>query len=176
MAAPPAPPEGLPLADLLAGPLLAVHMARVEAAEAALDVLLNVGFEPAPGEAIKPDIANFTYNTPDGLSPDGVGLSKTVKLSVPLLAVTELSSQTVRDVSIDFGVEITALMLPDAAAAPWCLHGLAHGPGTTPPPENAAPRIHIALKAEDVGISEGVGQVIEGLAASLTQKAPVRKD
>lgn len=160
-------PESRPLADLLAGPLIAAHAARVEMAQAVLDYILTTGFEPtADGEALKARTVEFEFTRPAGPGPDGQILSEAVKMPIPLLAITEMSPQTIKDVSIDFALEITAATPPGADGGPVLLSGHTHASDATPPP-GAAPRIHITLKAKDVGVPEGLTRVVQIMADAM---------
>jgi hypothetical protein len=168
-------PESRSLADLLAGPLMAAHSARVEMARATLDHIRTTGFEPtADGDVLKPRKIEFELTRPAGPGPDGQILSETVKTPIPLLAIVEMSSQTIKDVSIDFALELTTVTPPDADGGPAILSGLVHASDAIPP-TGAAPRVRITLKAKDVGVSAGLSQVIETLTEGLPPKAPLSR-
>ena len=165
--------QSRPLADLLADPLMAAHAARVEIAQATLDHIRTAGFEPtADGDALQARTVEFEFTRPAGPGPDGQILSEAVKMPIPLLAITEMSPQTIKDVLIDFALEITSVTPPDSDGGPAILSGLTHASDTIPPP-GAAPRVHITLKAKDVGVSAGLTQMIQIMAHAIPH-APSR--
>lgn len=167
MSEPQAPAEARPLADLLAGPLMAAHAARVEMARATLDYIRTTGFEStADGDVLKPRKIEFEFTRPAGPGPDGQIPGETVKMPVPVLAITEMSPQTIKDVSIDFALEITSVTPPDANGGPVLLSGLAHASDALPPP-GAAPRVRITLKAKDVGVPAGLAQMTQIMAHAM---------
>jgi len=166
--------QSRPLADLLADPLMAAHAARVEISQATLDYIRTAGFEPtADGDALQARTVEFEFTRPAGPGPDGQILSEAVKMPIPALAITEMSPLTIKDVSIDFALEITALTPPDSDGGAIRLSGLAHASDALPPP-GAAPRVHITLRAQDVGVSAGLAQVITALTDSLPPRTPSR--
>lgn len=123
--------KGLPMADLIGGPLTAACDAQVRLANATADFIKVVGFQPPPAEdpnatpaipAPGPDdvgpIRNvsFTFTRPTpaiAANPDAspptdavpVG-TETVDLKVPLLAIVTIPALSIKTVDIVFDMEV----------------------------------------------------------------------
>jgi hypothetical protein len=122
--------KGLPMADLIGGPLTAVCDAQVRLANATADFIKVVGFLPptlpAPPATIDPDSVgdirnvSFTFTRPVQVpavaanpsavpqisAKDASTSSETVNLTVPLLAIVTIPALSVKTVDIVFDMEV----------------------------------------------------------------------
>lgn len=112
--------KGLPMGDLIGGPLMAACDAQVRLANATATFIQQVGFVPPPGA----DLADATYdpttfdvrtvsfkfNRPslskDIVSPGEVNPMETVELDVPLLAIVKIPALSIDLVDITFDMEV----------------------------------------------------------------------
>jgi len=102
--------------ELLAMPLAAIVHSDSMAAHSLAKFILEFGFEPAPdgaepGELGPLRMVSFTYQSTDR---DGGEIQR--QLSVPLLSLVPLPALTIREATIDFGVEVTGMF--DHSARP----------------------------------------------------------
>ena len=114
--------RGLPMGDLIGGPLTAACDAQIRLANATADFIKVIGFLPpaAAGQGGTPDpnavgdVRNVTFKfdrpsqskLPDPANPDAPLPMETVELSVPLLAVVKVPSLFIDKVDITFDMEV----------------------------------------------------------------------
>lgn len=111
--------RGLPMSDLIGGPLIAASDAQVTLANATASFIRTVGFLPKYGDdgKINPDdpygsirTATFKFNRPvRGAIPDKDTHwvpTETVELEVPLLAIVKIPSLSIVNVDITFDMEV----------------------------------------------------------------------
>lgn len=114
--------RGLPMGDLIGGPLMAACDAQVRLANATANFIKVVGFNPP--DLSKPENANsgavgsvrtvsFKFNRPAQYQPDPAKpedpkatAMETVELEVPLLAVVKIPSLAINTVDITFDMEV----------------------------------------------------------------------
>lgn len=114
--------RGLPMGDLIGGPLMAACDAQVRLANATAQFIQQIGF--VPGKDVKPlpdgsvpfdsgqfDTRNvaFRFNRPQaGAVADGNGNipTETVELDVPLLAIVKVPALGIDTVDISFDMEV----------------------------------------------------------------------
>ena len=113
--------RGLPMGDLIGGPLMAACDAQVRLANATAQFIQQIGFTPkkdtkpdAEGNyAFSPndfDMRNvaFKFNRPvaGAVAKDGVIPTETVELDVPLLAIVKVPALGIDTVDITFDMEV----------------------------------------------------------------------
>jgi len=113
--------RGLPMSDLIGGPLIAASDAQVTLANATASFIKTVGFLPKydandPTKIDENDpygsirTATFKFNRPvGGAIPDsqtGLVPTETVELEVPLLAIVKIPSLSIINVDVTFDMEV----------------------------------------------------------------------
>lgn len=193
--------KGLPMGDLIGGPLTAACDAQVRLANATADFIKYVGFEPpAAGskDAVgKTRLANFSFKRPVA---DPNDLTKTIEeqvdLSVPLLAIVKIPSLSITRVDITFDMEVKssfsakesedkeAKFSADMKVGWGCFSASVHLEGSvashkenTRTSDNSA-KYHVQVLAEDSGMPEGLARVLDILQTSIQPKvgAPTAPD
>lgn len=156
--------SGAPLVDLLSAPFLTAHAARVRMARESLDYLLSTGFDPTPdGRALVPRMIslNLTGPVPGAPpGPDGAFPTTQVAFHLPIMAAAVQSEPGIKDMSLTCVFEVLSVSPPSG------LSGVVHLPDA-PPPDAAAPLLHIALKAVDTGVAPNVAEQVDRLMEAL---------
>jgi hypothetical protein len=111
--------KGLPMADLIGGPLTAACDAQVRLANATADFIRLVGFlpppTPTPPATLDPDAVgdirnvSFTFTRPTPVVPatePPTTRMETVELKVPLLAILRTPALSINTVDIVFDMEV----------------------------------------------------------------------
>lgn len=111
--------RGLPMGDLIGGPLMAACDAQVRLANATAQFIQVVGFVPKSGAQPQPDgsiaaadlevrTVDFKFERPqDGAQPvGGIMPTETVSLTVPLLAIVKVPALAIDTVDITFDMEV----------------------------------------------------------------------
>ncbi len=185
--------KGLPMQDLIGGPLDAAVKANVNLAQSTADFINNVGFvqimDPAtkkmiPGPA---RMVDFDFERP-GLAIDKDGNAirtiEAVKMKVPILAIVPIPNLQVDTVDITFDMEVKSSTSEkssedkeatlDATAkvgwGPFSVEVKIHGSVSTHQ-ENArssdnSAKYHVQVKATNHGIPEGLARVLDIFASS----------
>jgi len=187
----PAQFKGLPLADLMSGPLNAACDAQVRLALATVDFIRKVGLQaPAPGaDPWSGDLrtTTFKFSRPCADAPDSP--LEQVELEVPVLAIVNVPNLAIRSVDVTFDMEVRSAetnkdvtdhsaTLESEAAFGWGLfsgsvkvHGhVASHQENTRSSDNSA-KYHIALHASDSGMPEGLARVMDMLSQSIGTRA-----
>ena len=96
---------GLPMDQLIGGPLKAACDSQVQLAKATADFIQNVGLETDANGVMKARTVDFTYSKPvnDG---NGGYTEVTNQLDVPILAILNTPSLQVKEVEVDFTMEV----------------------------------------------------------------------
>ena len=96
---------GLPMDQLIGGPLKAACDSQVQLAKATADFIQNVGLETDSNGVMKARTVDFTYSKPVN---DGAGgyTEATNQLDVPILAILNTPSLQVKEVEVDFTMEV----------------------------------------------------------------------
>ena len=96
---------GLPMDQLIGGPLKAACDSQVQLAKATADFIQNVGLETDSNGVVKARTVDFTYTKPvnDG---NGGYTEVTNQLDVPILAILNTPSLQVKEVEVDFTMEV----------------------------------------------------------------------
>lgn len=186
--------RGLPMSDLIGGPLQAACNAQVMLANATANFIQVVGFEGAPDDAGKPSktrTAAFRFTRP-GERPAGNNDAQPpleeVELVVPLLALVNVPALSVRKVDITFDMEVKSSSRTsektDAQASldanlsfGWGMFkGTVHIQGSvashkenTRESDNSA-KYHVQVLAEDTGPPEGLARVLDILNTAIVPK------
>ncbi|MDA8231196.1 MAG: DUF2589 domain-containing protein [Magnetospirillum sp.] len=191
--------RGLPMGDLIGGPLMAACDAQVRLANATADFIRVVGFlPPAPGAATGDPRAtgdvrtvHFRFDRPANGAPigaDGKMPMETVDLEVPLLAVVKVPALAIDKVDITFDMEVkNSEQSKDSLDASASLEAEAKfgwGPvsGTvkisgsvSSHKENTrssdqSAKYHVEVHASDNGMPEGLARVLDMVAQAVAPK------
>lgn len=94
--------KGLPIAELVAAPLLAACDSQKRLAQSAFEFITEIGFTKE-GEEMKPRILEFNLERPI----EGALETQKIKVEAPFLGLVPLPSLLVDDVQIDFQMEVS---------------------------------------------------------------------
>ena len=96
---------GLPMDQLIGGPLKAACDSQVQLAKATADFIQNVGLEADSNGVLRTRTVDFVYNKPVN---DGNGGYTDVenKLEVPMLTILNTPALQVKEVEVDFTMEV----------------------------------------------------------------------
>lgn len=100
--------RGLPLEDLIAGPLQAACESQKRLADSMVDFILSVGMNPKgddPSAGYETRQVDFSMNRPNR-TDDGTIVQQKVEMSVPTLAIVPIPNLQVDNVVIDFEMEV----------------------------------------------------------------------
>ena len=112
--------KGLPMGDLIGGPLMAAADAQVRLANSTAQFIQQIGFKPT-ANADKDDNGNpiydpakfdvrtvdFKFDRPTGQADEnGVFQTETVSLEVPMLAIVKVPALGIETVDISFDMEV----------------------------------------------------------------------
>jgi hypothetical protein len=193
--------RGLPMADLIGGPLMAACDAQVKLANATAQFIQVVGFAPTPGA--KPDgngnitdlavrTVDFKFDRPQaGMPRDEHGNMpmETVSLTVPLLAMVKVPSLGIDTVDISFDMEVKnsesqkestdsqASFSADASVNYGIFSLKVHLEGSVAShKENTrstdqSAKYHVELHAADKGMPEGLARVLDIMNTAIAPKA-----
>jgi len=182
--------KGLPMAELIGGPLTAACDAQIKLANATADFIKYVGFMPPgandPNGVGATRLAHFAFTRPVQ-DPDNPGSQKqeNVSLDVPLLAIVKVPNLSITKVDITFDMEVkssfaskesndtSAKMSADASVGwgPFSLKVHVEGSVSahkenTRSSDNSA-KYHVQVLAEDGGMPEGLARVLDILHTSI---------
>ncbi|CBA16244.1 DUF2589 domain-containing protein [Xanthomonas albilineans] len=193
--------KGLPMGDLIGGPLDAACEAQVKLARATADFIRVIGFLPPPAGSTDQQAqgdtrtASFRFKRPvdDPTNPGGIA-EEEVELEVPLLAIVNVPSLSIQTVDITFDMEVKSSFSEksstDASASlsadmefGWGLFkakvniqgSVATHKENTRSSDNSA-KYHVSVHAEDKGMPEGLARVMDILQSSVAPRkvgAPV---
>lgn len=189
--------KGLPMGDLIGGPLNAACEAQVKLAQATADFIKVIGFLPP---ANKDDAysggtrtALFRFkrpvDNPSAKPGDVTAISEEeVELCVPLLAIVKVPNLSITTVDVSFDMEVkssfSAKESTDASASldaemsfGWGIfkgsvkvHGsVATHKENTRTSDNSA-KYHVLVHAEDKGMPEGLARVLDILQTSCAPR------
>jgi hypothetical protein len=188
--------KGLPMGDLIGGPLNAACEAQVRLANATADFIKVIGFLP-PEDVNNPygggtRTAYFKFKRPVDGKPSADGtpqiMEEEVELEVPLLAIVKVPNLSITTVDVTFDMEVKSSFSTksstDASASldasmsfGWGLlkgtvkiHGsVATHKENTRTSDNSA-KYHVLVHAEDRGMPEGLAKVLDILQSSCAPK------
>ncbi len=112
--------KGLPMGDLIGGPLSAACDAQIKLADATARFIKVIGFLPPAADALKTDpeavgdvrTAVFKFDrptqdpTPSATGGDAPVTMETVEIEVPLLAIVKIPNLSINTVDITFDMEV----------------------------------------------------------------------
>ena len=182
--------KGLPMGDLIGGPLTAACDAQVKLANATADFIKHIGFMP-PSDGDKDGVgatrlAHFAFTRPvaDPADPSKT-VEQSVSLDVPLLAIVKIPSLSITKVDITFDMEVkssfssketddkSAKFSADIKAGWGPVSVSVHLEGSvashkenTRSSDNSA-KYHVQVLAEDGGMPEGLARVLDILQTSI---------
>lgn len=193
--------RGLPMGDLIGGPLMAACDAQVRLANATADFIKVIGFLPPTTPATPPDPnalgdvrkVTFRYdrNQQGGVIDPATGKipMETVELDVPLLAVVKVPNLSINKVDITFDMEVKnseqSREATDATAALEAEAKVGWGPfsasvkitgSVSSHKENTrstdqSAKYHVEVHAIDDGMPEGLARVLDMIAQSVGPKS-----
>jgi len=191
--------KGLPMEDLIGGPLNAACNAQVKLAQATADFIKVIGFLP-PASGSQDPYSGGTRNAlfkfrrpvdkPTAIpGTPGSTMEEEVEISVPLLAIVKVPSLSITTVDVSFDMEVKSSFSSkestDAAASleaemsiGWgCFKATAkiHGSVATHK-ENTrssdnSTKYHVLVHAEDKGMPEGLSRVLDILQTACAPRA-----
>lgn len=186
--------KGLPMGDLIGGPLTAACDAQVRLAHATADFIKYIGFLPPTDEKDPKGVgatrvAHFAFSRPVADPNDASKMiEENVSLDVPLLAIVKIPSLSITKVDITFDMEVKSSFASkestDSKAAfsadmkvGWgCFSAQVHMEGSvashkenTRTSDNSA-KYHVQVLAEDSGMPEGLARVLDILQTSIQPK------
>ena len=190
--------KGLPMGDLIGGPLNAACEAQVKLAQATADFIKVIGFLP-PSNADDPysggtRTATFKFKRPvdnPAVKPGDPGstMEEEVEMCVPLLAIVKVPNLSITTVDVSFDMEVkssfTSKESTDAQASleaemsfGWgCFKGSVKVQGSVAThKENArssdnSAKYHVLVHAEDKGMPEGLARVMDILQTACVPRA-----
>jgi len=191
--------KGLPMGELIGGPLNAACEAQVKLAQATADFIKVIGFLPPAKDAADPysggtRTATFRFKRPvdnPAITPGEPGstLEEEVELCVPLLAIVKVPNLSITVVDVTFDMEVkssfsskessdTQASLDAEMSVGWgCfkatakIHGsVASHKENTRSSDNSA-KYHVAVHAEDKGMPEGLARVMDILQTACAPRA-----
>lgn len=176
--------KGLPMSDLIGGPLTAVCEANKNLALACAEYIDQVGMNPVLGADGKPTgeksarMVTFSANKPN-VAEDGTITTQTVTFQAPMLALVEVPNLFVRKTTIDFEMEVkssatsssetsTEAKLSAEGSYGWGLAkvkvniqgSVASKSANTRSSDNSA-KYSVHVEAEDRGMPEGMARVLD---------------
>lgn len=186
--------KGLPMADLIGGPLRAACDAQIALANATATFVKVVGFKP-PTEGDDANAvgdirtAQFKF-TRSRMKDDGTGTEdEDVVMDVPLLAIVKVPSLFIDTVDITFDMEVKSSssqkesedkegkFAADMQAGWGCFSIKVHVEGSvathkenTRSSDNSA-KYHVEVHASDKGMPEGLARVMDIMNAAIVPKA-----
>ena len=96
---------GLPMDQLIGGPLKAACSAQTLLAKASADFIKDVGLNPGTSGAMTARTVDFSFNKPVQ-GADGTTSMEKVDLQVPLLAIINTPSLSVKEAEVRFTMEV----------------------------------------------------------------------
>ena len=187
--------KGLPMADLIGGPLMAASDAQVKLANATADFIKVIGFLPpkndkdAVGEV---RTALFRFDRPattaGDVKPGEVIPVETVELSVPLLAIVKIPSLSINSVDVVFDMEVkhsetdkssfdAASSLKGEGKAGWgpfsvkvSLSGSVSSHKENSRSTDHSAKYHVEVHAEDKGMPEGLARVLDIVQSAVAPR------
>jgi hypothetical protein len=190
--------RGLPMGDLIGGPLAAACTAQVQLASATADFIKQVGFLPPAAGSTDPNAAGgvrtvrFQYDRP-GLGPvdstTGAAPMETVQMEVPLLAVVKVPNLGINKVNITFDMEVKSSesssesddksgKMDAQISAGWGpfsakvnLSGSVSSHKENQRSSDQSAKYHVEVLAEDKGMPEGLARVMDLLIQSVAPKS-----
>jgi len=190
--------KGLPMSDLIGGPLTAACDAQVKLANATAEFIKYIGFLPPP--ASDPNgvgatrTAHFAFTRPIADPNDASKtIEENVSLDVPLLAIVKVPALSITKVDITFDMEVkssfaskdstdaSAKMSADMKFGWGMFSATVHVEGSvathkenTRSSDNSA-KYHVGVRAQENGLLEGLERVLDILQTSIQPRTAPAK-
>lgn len=177
--------KGLPMADLIGGPLTAVCEANKNLALAAADYIDKVGMDAQPDGSRKARMVTFSATKPN-IDESGNVTQQTVTFQAPMLALVEVPNLFVRKAVIDFNMEVRSSFtqtteksasgsMQAQASYGWGLFkasvniqgSVSSKDAQTRQSDNSA-KYAVHIEAEDRGLPEGMAKVLDIMRSLIT--------
>jgi len=191
--------KGLPMGELIGGPLNAACDAQIRLAGATADFIKVVGFLPPAPDSTDANAtgavrtATFKFDrpllAPPGSPPDTPSGTESVELEVPLLALVKIPNLSIDTVDVTFDMEVKSStstnISADEQASVEASAGGGWGPFSasvkvqgsvsshqehTRSSDNSA-KYHVAVHAKDAGTPEGLARVLDILQTAAVPKS-----
>jgi len=194
--------RGLPMGDLIGGPLQAASDAQVQLANATADFIRVVGFLPPEGDQKEPTEVRtvvFKFDRPtdvvESLDRNGTpSAMERVALEVPLLAIVKVPALSIDSVDITFDMEVkntetdkesydAAAKMSGEAKVGWGPLSVkvnisgsvsTHKEHTRTSDQSA--KYHVEVHASDNGMPEGLARVLDIIQSAVAPKAIQKVD
>jgi|TARA_R110000744_G_scaffold127997_2_gene234992 hypothetical protein len=178
---------GLPMDQLIGGPLKAACDSQIQLAKATADFIQNVGLQADKDGVMRTRTVDFTYSKPVN---DGNGGFTEIenKLDVPLLAILNTPSLAIKEVEVEFTMEVKSstsekssrdyeATLDTEIKAGWGpvsvdvkIHGsVASHNENTRSSDNSA-KYHVKVLARDDGMPEGLRRCLDIIQQAIAEK------
>lgn len=174
--------KGLPMSDLIGGPLLACIDASRMCAQSTADFITKIGFSGDPGSYVTRQV-DFSFERPS-TSPNGVITQEKVEISAPLLAIVPIPTFQIQSCTIDFEMEVSEQTSSSSrsdmeasltASAGWgpfkvSITGKAssHKEQTRSSDTRAKYTVHVEAASE--GLPEGLSRILDMLQDACAPK------
>jgi hypothetical protein len=189
--------KGLPMDELIGGPLNAACDAQIRLASATANFIKVVGFLPPPDDQQSVGevrTALFKFDRPiekaaEGAVPGIPNGTETVELEVPLLSLVKIPNLSIDTVDVTFDMEVkssfsshekTEMEAGGEGSAkigwgPFSVSVKVHGSVSshkenTRTSDNSA-KYHVSVQAKDAGTPEGLARVLDILQTASVPKA-----
>ena len=178
---------GLPMDQLIGGPLKAACDSQVQLAKATADFIQNVGLETDANGVVKARTVDFTYTKPvnDG---NGGYTEVTNQLDVPILAILNTPSLQVKEVEVDFTMEVKSstsekssrdyeAAMDTHVKAGWGpvsvdvkIHGSISAKSENTRTSDNSAKYNVKVIARDDGMPEGLKRCLDIVQAAIAEK------
>ncbi|MGN0916291.1 MAG: DUF2589 domain-containing protein [Succinivibrio sp.] len=188
--------SGLPMEDLIGGPLQAACKAQANLAQTTVDFIKNVGFSNSgkenDGQPLKTNMVNFEFDKPV-VDSNGVETTQKASLSVPLLSIVKTPNLSIQNVNVSFDMEVkTSSSETSKTKAESSLQGdfksgflvksnvsikgsvSTHKENTRSTDTSA--KYHVELQAADTGMPEGLSRVFDILNSVIVPRIDNKSD
>lgn len=188
--------RGLPMGDLIGGPLAAACDAQVRLANATADFIKEVGFMPPDAASSDGNATGdvrtvaFRFDRPStSQADDGSRPMERVELEVPLLSVVKVPNLAIDRVGITFDMEVknteqsretrsTQGSMSAQARLGWGpfkarvnISGSVSSHKENTRSTDHSARYHVELNATDQGMPEGLARVMDLISQSVAPRA-----
>ena len=180
--------SALPMSSLIGGPLQAAATAQGTLANITSDFINNVGLEKDKNGDLNARTVNFKYQKPvkntttdkDGNTTD-TWSKQNMDLQVPLLTIVKAPNLQVKDVEINFNMEVKASSAAsnensqnasvDASWKGWGakvkFHGSVSNKNTSQRSSDTSAKYEVKVSATDDGAPEGLMKVLDILGEAI---------
>lgn len=180
--------KGLPMEDLIGGPLIAVCEAQTKLAKSTAQYIREIGLqeieqsdENAP-PLFKTRQVDFHFNKPIP-SPDGTEITQAqVDISAPLLSIVPIPALLIEDVEIEFNMEVKSSVQEKEsskkeagfeASVGWgpfkaSMHGSVSSHNEQTRKSDNSAKYHVKVSAKQADTPEGLSRILDMLRDTIT--------